>query len=244
MAAATLFVADLHLCAERESSARLFEDFLAGPARAAAALYVLGDLFEAMAGDDDLDDPFNARICARLRALTRTVPGRFLAGNRDFLAGPRFAQATGLEPIGDPTRIELDGVPTLLLHGDTLCTDDEAYQDFRALVRSPAWREDFLRLPLAQRRARVERMRAGSEQAKRGKPAVQMDINAGALARLLREHGYPRVIHGHTHLPARHRIEIDGRTCERWVLPDWYAGGGYLACDEAGCRLIALARSS
>ncbi|GAB4170443.1 MAG: UDP-2,3-diacylglucosamine diphosphatase [Rhodocyclaceae bacterium] len=240
MAHGALFVADLHLSAEREGAARAFEDFLRGPVRDAGALYVLGDLFEALAGDDDLDDAFHARICAALHAATRRVPGFFLAGNRDFLAGARFSGATGLGLLEEPAHIEAGGVPALLLHGDTLCTDDAAYQAFRARVRSPGWREEFLGLTLAERRARVASMREASESAKRGKPAHAMDINERALARLLRDHGYPRIIHGHTHRPACHRIAIDGRICERWVLPDWYAGGGYLACDAAGCRLVSL----
>lgn len=240
MASAALFVSDLHLDAGREASNRLFEEFLAGPAARAGVLYILGDLFEAWAGDDDLGDPFNARICAALRALTRTVPVWFMAGNRDFLAGEAFAAASGVRLLAEPATIEPDGVPTLLLHGDTLCTDDADYQRLREQVRSPHWRERFLALPLEERKARIASLRAMSEQAKRGKPARLMDINAAALARLLRNHGYPRVIHGHTHRPAHHVTEIDARACERWVLADWYEGGGYLACGRSGWRMHEL----
>ncbi len=240
MARAALFVSDLHLDAGREESNRQFEAFLAGPAARAGALYILGDLFESWAGDDDLGEPFNARICAALRALTQGVPVWFMAGNRDFLADERFAAASGVRLLAEPATIQPDGMPTLLLHGDTLCTDDADYQRWRAQVRSPHWRERFLAAALPERKARIASLRAMSEQAKRVKPPEVMDINAGALARLLREHGYPHVIHGHTHRPGHHVVEIDGRVCERWVLADWYTGGSFLACEDGRWSMIEL----
>lgn len=241
---ASLFVSDLHLCPTREAAARQFLDFLAGPARAAEALYILGDLFDYWVGDDDLDEPFNARVCEALAELSTHVPACFIAGNRDFLTGEAFAAATGLRRIEEPHRVDIQGTPTLLLHGDLLCTDDTDYQRFRLEVRSPAWREAFLGLPLAERRRRIEALRSRSEQEKQRKSAAIMDVNEDALAALLRRHGYPRVIHGHTHRPAHHRHALDGRVCERFVLADWYEGGSYLACDAKGCRALTLSSDS
>ncbi|MBM3390809.1 MAG: UDP-2,3-diacylglucosamine diphosphatase [Betaproteobacteria bacterium] len=235
---ATLFISDLHLCPSRPAVARLFQDFLAGPARAAEALYILGDLFEYWAGDDDLGDPFNAAICAALRTLSVAgVPIAFMAGNRDFLAGEAFAGAAGLKLLPEPAQIDLAGTATLLLHGDTLCTDDTAYLAFRAEVRSPEWRQAFLALPLAQRKAQIEALRRESEAQKRSKPMEIMDVTPSAVLQGLTFHRCSRLIHGHTHRPARHVLEAAGRSCERWVLPDWYEKGGYLVCDANGCRL-------
>lgn len=236
---ATLFISDLHLCPSRPQVSRLFLDFLAGPAREAEALYILGDLFEYWAGDDDLGDAFNADICASLQKLSASgVPTCFMAGNRDFLAGETFARAAGLKLLPDPALIDVSGTTTLLMHGDTLCTDDGAYQAFRSEVRSPEWRQAFLALPLAQRKAQIEALRRESEAQKRIKPMEVMDVNPAAVLQALTFHRCTRLIHGHTHRPAHHRLEIDGRTCERWVLPDWYEKGGHLACDAAGCRLF------
>ena len=131
---------------------------------------------------------------------------------------------------------------SLLLHGDTLCTDDADYQRFRAMVRDERWQRDFLALPLAERRARIEQLRASSEHEKQGKPYEIMDVAASSVSAAFRCHEVERMIHGHTHRPARHPLELGGRTCERWVLPEWTetGGGGYLACDAAGCRAVAF----
>lgn len=239
---ATLFISDLHLCPSRPRINRLFLDFLAGPARQAEALHILGDLFEYWAGDDDLDDPFNAGICAALRGPSEAgVPVFFMAGNRDFLTGEAFARSAGLTLLPDPTLVEVAGTTTLLMHGDTLCTDDAAYQVFREEVRSMDWRQAFLALPLDRRKAQIESLRRESEVQKRIKPAEIMDVNPAAVLQALTLHQCNRLIHGHTHRPAHHSLVIDGHPCERWVLPDWYETGGYLACDESGCRLMTLA---
>lgn len=241
---AALFISDLHLCPTRPTIARLFLDFLARQARQADALYILGDLFDYWAGDDALDDPaepLNLAICAVLKQLadsgTRVY---FIAGNRDFLAGPGFADASGAILLAEPQLVNIAGAPTLLLHGDTLCSDDLAYQDFRATVRTDAWSKAFLALPLAERKTRIAALRQQSEHDKQSKPAAIMDANAEAVAAALRSHGYPRIIHGHTHRPALHTHAIDGHLCERWVLGDWYEGGSYLLCDASGCRAMSL----
>lgn len=236
-----LFVSDLHLCPSRPHINRLFFDFLTGPARQAESLYILGDLFEYWAGDDDLDDPFNAGICTALRTLSETaVPVFFMAGNRDFLAGEGFARTAGLSLLPDPATLDLHGTRTLLMHGDTLCTDDDAYQAFRAEVRTPDWQQAFLALPLAHRKSQIEALRRESEAQKQVKPMQIMDVNPVAVLQALTLHRCARLIHGHTHRPARHALVANGRSCERWVLPDWYETGSYLACDESGCRQIAL----
>jgi len=131
-------------------------------------------------------------------------------------------------------------VPTLLMHGDTLCSDDTDYMAFRAQVREPAWQGQFLSQPLLQRKAQIEKLQEQSRLAQSSKPPEIMDVNAAAVANVLRSHAYPRLIHGHTHRPALHVHEVDGHACERWVLPDWYDQGGYLRCDANGCEAVKL----
>lgn len=244
VASSALFISDLHLCPTRPRIARLFLDFLSDQARRVEALYILGDLFDYWVGDDTLDDPaepFNAAICAALKQLSDSGTRLFfIAGNRDFLAGPGFASASGASLLAEPQLVDIAGTPTLLLHGDTLCTDDLAYQEFRATVRTDAWRKAFLAQPLTARKNRIEALRRESEHEKQGKSAAIMDVNAEAVAAALRSHGYPRIIHGHTHRPAQHAHELDGHVCARWVLGDWYDSGSYLQCDESGCRALAL----
>lgn len=234
----TLFLSDLHLSPERPGAAESFRRFLSETAPRADALYILGDLFEAWVGDDDLALPFHAGIAAELKRVAKNgVPVYFLPGNRDFLAGPDLARAAGLVLLEDPTRIDLYGTPTLLAHGDAWCTDDAQYQAFRAQVREPGWRAEFLDKPLAERHAIAAALRERSEQAKAGKRPEIMDVNPEAIAEAFRRHAVSRIIHGHTHRPARHLLSVAGRPCERWVLPDWYgAACGYLACDASGCR--------
>ena len=237
-----LFVSDLHLSACRPETANLFLRFLAGPARDAGCLYILGDLFDAWAGDDDLGDAFNSRISAALADLAGAgTQVFFMAGNRDFLAGPQLGVSSRLTFIDDPTVVDIAGTPTLLMHGDTLCTDDADYQNFRAVVRAPAWQKEFLALPLAERKARIEGLRELSETAKGGKAYALMDTNADAVADAFRRHGVTRMIHGHTHRQARHDHVVDGRACERWVLGDWHATGNALAVDTTGCRWLTIA---
>jgi UDP-2,3-diacylglucosamine hydrolase len=235
-----LFASDLHLCPARPGTVHLFERFLAGPAREAEALYLLGDLFEYWAGDDDLEDPFNAGICAAIKKVGAGGTAIFfLPGNRDFLVGEEFCKATGAKLLPEEIVVDLAGTRTLLVHGDTLCTDDADYQRFRAMVRDERWQRDFLALPLAERRARIEQLREKSEQEKQGKTYEIMDVASGSVQAAFRCNEVHRMIHGHTHRPARHELEIGGTIAERWVLPDWSeTRGGYLACDAAGCRAV------
>jgi UDP-2,3-diacylglucosamine hydrolase len=233
----TLFISDLHLCEERPQITALFLDFLASTAKKAEALYILGDLFEYWAGDDDLSDPYHQRIVVGLRELSASGTKPYLMhGNRDLLLGRDFAEACGAGLLPDPTMIELYGQTALLTHGDKLCSDDVKYQEFRRQVHDPAWQKTFLAQPLATRKAQIAGMRHQSEQEKSGKSAAIMDVNADAVARLMSENGFPPLlIHGHTHRMNRHPLDINGHQCERIVLGDWYESGSYLECSAQGC---------
>ena len=225
-------IADLHLTAEQPL---LNEWLLAGLSAwsgHADALYILGDLFEAWAGDDD-DAAWLQPIRAALRQFSQKQPVYFIAGNRDFLLGQAFAADTGMQLLPDPSLIQVGSRRILLTHGDTLCTDDVAYQTFRQQVRHPAFQAQFLAQPLAQRRAVIGNYREMSELAKQGKTMDIMDVNAEAVQQLLAAHDYPLLVHGHTHRPAQHQWQAQGRALERWVLPNWtLKGGGVLWIDE------------
>ncbi|MCX8085957.1 MAG: UDP-2,3-diacylglucosamine diphosphatase [Rhodocyclaceae bacterium] len=226
-AGADLFIADLHLSPATPEISERFERFLAGPARQARRLFILGDLFEAWAGDDDLADPFNARIVTALRAAAAQGTALyFLPGNRDFLVGNDFVAAAGCTLLPDPYACELAGRRALLTHGDLLCTEDIDYQRFRAEVHSTAWRDAFLAQPLAIRKRQIAALRAQSETEKQTKPAALMDVEAATVAAWLADSGAELLIHGHTHRPGRHTHTVAGRTCERWVLGDWRPGHG------------------
>jgi UDP-2,3-diacylglucosamine hydrolase len=242
---AALFISDLHLAAERPETNQRFFEFLREPAARAERLFILGDLFEYWIGDDELaaadGDPLARAVAEALAELSRRgVALAFMHGNRDFLIGKRFCDATGARLLEDPTVERIGGVRTLLMHGDTLCTDDHDYQAWRRTARSRAWQDAFLAKPLPERRREVLGMRAKSKEVVGAKPADIMDVNDGAVRDALRAHSLTRLVHGHTHRPARHALEVDGRRCERWVLPEWYGRGGYLAIDDTGPRLLAL----
>lgn len=226
-AGADLFVADLHLSPATPEISERFERFLAGPASQARRLFILGDLFEAWAGDDDLADPFNARIVQALRAAAAQGAALyFLPGNRDFLVGEDFAAATGCTLLPDPYPCEIAGKRALLTHGDLLCTEDADYQRFRAEVHSPAWREAFLALPLTERKRRIAKLRAQSEAEKQTKPAALMDVAAATVVAWLADSGAELLIHGHTHRQGHHALTVAGHRRERWVLGDWQPDHG------------------
>jgi UDP-2,3-diacylglucosamine hydrolase len=231
----TLFISDLHLSAERPELVDAFHEFVRGPARGAAALYVLGDLFDLWLGDDQLRDPLAAGVASALAELARSGTAVYLQrGNRDFLLGERFAKASGATLLQDEVVHDLHGTPTLIMHGDQLCTDDVGYQRFRAWWQDPVHRRRFLALPFLVRRGIGAALSAGSRRAIENKPEAIMDVNAHAVASALRERGVTRLIHGHTHRPARHAHDVDGRVCERQVLADWYRKASYLEVSEAG----------
>lgn len=243
---ATLFISDLHLDGERPDITAQFLDFLDREARHAQALYVLGDLFEAWIGDDD-PDPDKRRVVAAFRSLTRSgVPVYFMHGNRDFLIGRRFAAETGVQLLADPTLIQLHGQRVLLMHGDTLCIDDPDYQRLRRIVRNPLVQFILRRLTLRQRLKLAARMRAGSkahiESMDKAAPQI-MDVNQNEVRRTFEHQRVDFIVHGHTHRPAVHEVQLDNRTVTRIVLGDWYEQGSVLRWDERGFELAGLRRS-
>lgn len=236
-----LFISDLHLTLDRPAVTQALLRFLRQVPNSGDSLYVLGDLFEYWAGDDDLDAPEHRQVVDDLAACaTRGIALYWIAGNRDFLAGNAFTTAARMTPLVEPFAFDLQGERTVLLHGDTLCTDDRAYQAFRSEVRSVGWQREFLARPLAQRRAEIAALRAKSEQEKATKAGAIMDVNAGAVSRLFAESGAARMIHGHTHRPARHDTLMLGRLVHRWVLPAWDDTPGYLRVDADGAALTAF----
>ncbi|MEO7071875.1 MAG: UDP-2,3-diacylglucosamine diphosphatase [Rhodanobacter sp.] len=238
----TLFIADLHLDPARPHITALFEHYLAGDeVRHAEALYILGDLVEAWIGDDD-DAALPQRIADATRAVCDAgVPVYFMVGNRDFLLGERYAARAGLTLLEDGTVHAVAGQPTLLMHGDVLCTDDAAYQAVRAQVRDPQWQAQFLSMPLDARRAFAARSREQSKAHTASTMESIMDVNADAVAQAMRQAGVARLIHGHTHRPAKHAFALDHAAAERIVLGDWYEHGSVLKVDANGAELRGLA---
>jgi UDP-2,3-diacylglucosamine hydrolase len=239
----TLFISDLHLDSERPQISDLFGRFIDMEARSADALYILGDLFEAWVGDDDPSD-VGAFVADTLRGLADTgVPVYFIRGNRDFLLGDVYAKRAGMTILPDPAVVLLYGKPTVLMHGDTLCTDDVAYQAFRAQTRDPAWQRQFLAQPLAARIEFARQARAASQAHQAGlKDSGAMDaitdVSASAVEATFARFGIDTLIHGHTHRPAIHdKAHVGGR---RIVLGDWYEQGSVLRVDASGLKLSSL----
>jgi UDP-2,3-diacylglucosamine hydrolase len=233
-----LFISDLHLQESHPRTAEAFFAFLVERASQAEALYLLGDIFEYWAGDDDLATPFHQRIVSALRALSdQGVAVYWMAGNRDFLVGQAFADAAGLTLLPDPTVLGIAGQSIALVHGDAQCTDDLKYMAFRAQVREPAWQQQFLAMPLTQRKTIIAGLREGSRQAHGEKSYDIMDVTPAAVNALHEATQAGTIIHGHTHRPALHLDEQTGR--RRYVLPDWEldaepARGGWIAIDADG----------
>ena len=231
-----LFISDLHLQASHPRTADAFFAFLAARATCAERLYLLGDIFEYWAGDDDLAEPFHARVIDAIRAVSDAGTAVYwLAGNRDFLVGERFAAAAGLSLLAEPHLIQAGGRRVALVHGDAQCTRDTNYMAFRAQVRDPAWQAQFLAMPLAQRKAIIAGLREGSREAHGGKSYDIMDVTPDAVTALHATLDAPVIIHGHTHRPALH--DVDGRL--RYVLPDWELDeepvrGGWIALHADG----------
>jgi UDP-2,3-diacylglucosamine hydrolase len=231
-----LFISDLHLQESHPRTAQAFFSFLAGRARQAEQLYLLGDLFEYWPGDDDISSPFHQRVVDALRAVSDAgVALYWIAGNRDFLVGADFARAARLTLLAEPHVATIGGQRIALVHGDAECTGDVKYMAFRAQVRDPAWQQQFLALPLAQRKAIIAGMREGSREAHTTKTCEIMDVTPAAIAALFERTGTGVIIHGHTHRPALH--QQDGR--RRYVLPDWELDaeptrGGWIAVDSEG----------
>lgn len=231
-----LFISDLHLQESRPRTADAFFRFLAERALWAEQLYLLGDVFEYWAGDDDLASPFHRRIVNALRAVSDAgVAVYWIAGNRDFLVGQAFAHAAGLTLLAEPHILAANGRRVALVHGDAECTADTKYMAFRAQVREPAWQQQFLTMPLAQRKAIIAGLREGSREAQTAKSYDIMDVAPDAIEALFAATEADVLIHGHTHRPALHHA--DGK--RRYVLPDWELDaeperGGWLALDSNG----------
>jgi UDP-2,3-diacylglucosamine hydrolase len=227
---ATLFIADLHLDPEaRPATVALFLAFLRGPAREARRLYILGDLFEAWVGDDDNSPGYDPILTGMRELVAAGVPTAFICGNRDFLAGTGFGERSGCVLLDDPSPIDLNGLPTLLTHGDRLCTDDVEHMQFRAHVAQPQVRAAFLSRPLPERQAEARALRQRSEASKQNKAEAIMDVNQDAVRAALASHDTRLMIHGHTHRPALH-----GDPVERAVVGDWGEYGSVLRCTPGG----------
>jgi UDP-2,3-diacylglucosamine hydrolase len=238
----TLFISDLHLDASRPQITRLFVEFVRSEATRADALYILGDLFEAWIGDDVIDDTAEQVAVALATLHTHSVPCFFIHGNRDFLLGDAYARRARMTLLPDPSVVEIEGERILLMHGDTLCTDDAPYQAFRAQSRNPAWQRAFLARPVAERQAFAAQARAESQRYTRAAGDAITDVNQAQVRSALHTHGVRRMIHGHTHRPAIHAIDLDGAVAERVVLGDWYEQGSLLRCDGSTRVMRALSR--
>jgi UDP-2,3-diacylglucosamine hydrolase len=237
----TLFISDLHLDDSRPDITAALLALLSGEARHADALYILGDLFEAWIGDDD-DLALAREVAQGLQGLSASgVRLYFMHGNRDFLIGADYARRCGMHLLDETTVVDLHGTPTLLLHGDTLCTADTSYLKFRAQVRQASWQAGFLAQSLDARRAFAANARAQSKAHTQSAAMDIMDVTSDAVADAFRQHAVRRMIHGHTHRPAIHApTDVDGRSCQRIVLGDWHRQGSVLRVDASGVRLDTL----
>jgi UDP-2,3-diacylglucosamine hydrolase len=235
-----LFISDLHLDTGHPQNIHAFLRFLDHEARRADALYILGDLFEAWVGDDD-DSELADSVARGVRALTDSgVAVAFLHGNRDFMLGEAYARRAGMRLLPEFERIELAGEPTLLLHGDQLCTGDQAYQQLRRQVRDPAWQQRMMQLPLDQRRAMAQQMRTASQEHQGAADQTILDVHPDEVTATFARFGVRRMIHGHTHRPAVHTLSESDQTFTRIVLGDWYEQGSVLTVDGGRVELRGL----
>lgn len=240
MSAFTYFISDLHLSAQRPDISQCLLAFLQNQAIQAEALYVLGDLFEVWIGDDDLSE-FNLSIAGAFLALANQgVKIYFIHGNRDFLIRHKFAQRAGMTLLPERVVIDLYGTPTLIMHGDELCTRDVVYQKFRRKARGWWWPRLMLSLPLSVRRKIAEKGRSTSKKNHAGLTMEIMDVSPEAVLSALHQHQVTRLIHGHTHRPAIHDLDIHGQAAQRIVLGDWYEQGSILKVDEQSLELTTL----
>lgn len=233
----TLFISDLHLSGERENITELFIDFLDQRASAADALYILGDLFEVWPGDDMIQPDYQQCLSKMKELSDNGLPLFVMQGNRDFLMAEKFAEVSGATLIEDPAIIDLYGTPTLLMHGDTLCTDDVDYQKFRLMVRDPKWKAEFFAKPGEERLAMTTKYRKISKTETARKTMDIMDVNQDTVVQEMLKHNVNQLIHGHTHRPAIHDFIINNSNMKRIVLGDWYEQGSVLACDKNNCVL-------
>lgn len=239
---------DLHLGPATPATSEAFLAFLQAAEEEAAALLLPGDIFDAWIGDDVIRaaPPWLATALTALRATASRISVWLGRGNRDFLIGEELAAAVGAKLLPEPTLLQTDHGDILLTHGDEFCTDDAAYQQFRQMVRNPQWQAEFLAKTIPERLAMAQQARGESQMANQAKSMEIMDVNAGAVEQAFRDHGVKLMVHGHTHRPARHVLEVDGAKRERWVLPDWDCDhvspprGGWLVIDRDGLEFYDL----
>ncbi len=236
----TLFISDLHLCAERPEKLTLFKRLLRGPARDAESLYILGDLFEAWAGDDD-NTPPHGEIIAELTSYVQAGHRLLIMrGNRDYLLSQRFANTTGGQLLDDEVVIELNGQKVLLMHGDTLCTEDVKYQVFRRIINNVVSRNIFMQFPYALRTKVWHKIRGAAKKSADKKSEYIIDVHQGAVESKMKKHDVLCLIHGHTHRQAIHEFKLDGQDAKRIVLGDWYQGDSVLVSNETGLKLFGV----
>lgn len=226
----TLFISDLHLDERYSRVTAWFLSFLEQMDDAVDALYILGDFFNAWVGDDDIS-PFHSKIQSALKAVSQQRPVYFLPGNRDFLIGERFAKETGCILLKDPTLIDLYGVPTLLMHGDSLCTQDVRHLRFRAIAQHPLTQYLFLKCPLSFRKKIAQKLRRQSRQHLSAQSSALWDISDVEVRRIMLQFGVNQMIHGHTHSHLIHPVDLEGREGQRIVLGDWEDSGSILMCE-------------
>lgn len=237
MSDSTHFISDLHLDDQHPALTRAFERYCMGPATEAGQLFILGDLFEAWLGDDD-DSETAERVRCALSSLSKAGTDiSVLGGNRDFLIGQRFADDIGGQLLDEQAIIDLHGQRALLLHGDSLCTRDTAYMQWRQQCRSEAWQTQFLGMDIETRRQAVKAYRQQSTEANSNKAEDIMDVTPDEVSRVLSEAGSQLMIHGHTHRPAIHRLQVNGQPAKRIVLADWDSDINWLSWNASGFQL-------
>lgn len=238
----TLFISDLHLEADRPDISKQFLAFLEQDAREAEELYILGDLFEAWVGDDDPNTHYFTIKRALRKLVDRGTPIYFMHGNRDFMIGREFANETGIKILEDPYRVTMYGQKALFSHGDILCTDDVQYQRVRKMVRDPEWQRNMRKKPLKERLRIAAEARRQSLEATINKSLQIMDVNQGAVESMIRDHNVDVLLHGHTHRPNVHSVDLGNRKAKRIVLGDWYTQGSLVRWDSRGPRLEQMPR--
>ncbi len=238
----TLFISDLHLETERPDISKQFLEFLDKEASEADDLYILGDLFDAWVGDDDPNTHYFTIKRALRKLVDGGIPVYFMHGNRDFLIGKKFANETGIRILKDPYKVQMYGQKVLLSHGDALCTDDVQYQKIRRMTRDPEWQASMLAKPLKDRLRMAEEARRQSLEQKLNLSMDIMDVNRDAVKKVIRKFNVDILLHGHTHRPAIHQIDLGRRKAQRIVLGDWYSQGSLVRWDTRGPKLEVMPR--